>query len=119
LVWSAVKNSLSANNTPDSIGTDPSCQAAFDGLKRFLAQQRRNPQLQFIAFTAEQATTNLGTDLVGAACTIYGLYAKGRRTSGTTASFLAIHAAADNSATTTTLITKRFKVKDQQFCYVD
>lgn len=111
-VWQKVKNYLSANNG------NPAAQGAFADLKAFMAQQKRNPDLQFIPFTAEQAVTDTGTDLVGAACTLYGIYAKGRRTTGTTASFLAVHAAATNGATTTTLVTSRFKAVSQEFSFV-
>ncbi len=111
-VWQKVKNYLSANNA------NPAAQGAFSDLKAWLAQQKRNPDLQFIPYTAEQATTDTGVDLVGAACTVYGFYAKGRRTTGTTSSFVAIHAAATNGATTTTLITTRFKAVSQEFSWV-
>lgn len=103
LVWSAVKNALSAANA------NPAEQGAFADLKVWLAQQKRNIDLQFVPFTAEQAVTNLGTSLVGGACTLYGVWYKGRRTTGTTAAFLAIHDAADNSATTTTVVTAKMK----------
>src|SRR3954463_375243 len=89
---------------------NPAIQNTFLELKKYLATQKKNPDLQFVPFSAEQAVTNLGTSLVGGACTLYALYAKGRRTSGTTAAFLAVHDAADNSATTTTIVTQRFKV---------
>lgn len=112
-VWQKVKNALTAANA------NPTAQRAFlDGLKQFLAQQKRNPDLQFIPFTAEQAITDHGTDLVGAACTLYGVWAKGRRTTGTTSSFLDFHAAATGDATTTTLLTVRFKAISQEFAYM-
>lgn len=97
---------------------NPAIQNAFLELKKYLATQKKNPDLQFVPFTAEQAVTNLGTSLVGGACTLYGFYAKGRRTSGTTAAFLAIHDAADNSATTTTILTQRLKVTGEAFAAV-
>lgn len=110
LVWQKVAKALA--------GANPAHAAAFRELRVYIATQGGNPQLQFAPYTAEQAVTNLGVDLIGGASTVYGFYAKGRRTSGTTASFLAIHAAGDNSATTTTLITSRFKVTGQAFAYV-
>lgn len=111
-VWQKVKNHLSAVNA------NPEAQNVFLGVKAYLAQQKRNPDLQFIPFTAEQAVTNNGTSLVGGACTLYGIYAKGRRTTGTTSSFLAIHDAADNNASTTTIVTSRFKAISQEFQWV-
>ena len=71
-----------------------------------MTTQGGNPQLQFVAYTAAQAIVNLGTDLIGGASTLYGWYAKANRTTGTTASFQAIHDATDNSATTTTTVTR-------------
>lgn len=111
-VWQKAKNYLSAVNA------NPASQNAFFDLKAYFAQQKRNPDLQFIPFTAEQATTDGGIDLVGAACTLYGFYGKGRRTSGTTASFLAIHDAASNAATTTTVVTNKFAILGKDFAWV-
>lgn len=110
LVWQKVAKALA--------GANPAHAAAFRELRVYIATQGQNPQLQFAPYTAEQAVTNLGTDLIGGACTVYGIYAKGRRTSGTTSSFLAVHAAATNGATTTTLVTSRFKASGQAFAYV-
>lgn len=108
-VWQKVQKAI-ANACPAD-------QAVFRALKNYLVTQGNNPQLQFIPFTAENAVTDGGVDLVGAACTVYGFYAKGRRTSGTTAAFLALHAAATNGATTTTLVTARFKATGQSFSF--
>lgn len=113
LVWQKVKNALSAANA------NPANQAAFADLKVYLAQQKRNPDLQFVPYAAEDIVTNGGFAACTGACTLYGIWAKGRRTSGTTSSFFAAHAAADNNATTTTVLTKRFKVTGQEFAYVD
>lgn len=107
LVWQKVKNAL--------VGANPAAQDAFRTLRVYLATQGLNPQLQFCPFAAEDATTNLGVSLVGGACTLYGWYCKGRRTTGTTSSFMALHDAADNSATTTTIVTSRFKATGQAF----
>ena len=111
LVWQKVSKAL--------LGANPASQAAFRDLKNYMTTQGGNPQLQFIPYTAAQATTNLGTSLVGGACTLYGWYEKNARTSGTTAAFSALHDAADNSATTTTVVTRKFNATGQQFAYVD
>jgi hypothetical protein len=95
----------------------PEAQAHFKGLKEFMVSQKGNPNLQFIPYTAEQAVTDHGVDLVGAACTLYGFYGKGRRTTGTTASFLALNAAATQDATTTTTVSTRFKVTGERFSW--
>ena len=97
---------------------DPVHQDTFNDLVRYLATQGGNPDLQFVAFSAEQATTNTGTDLTAAACKVYGWYAKARRTTGTTSSFVSIHAEATNGATTSTLVTARFKAVNQNVSQV-
>lgn len=109
LVWSKVKKHL-ANAKPAS-------QLAFKGLREYLTTQGGNPDLQLVTFSEAQAIVNLGTDLIGGACTVYGWFGKATRTSGTTSAFLALHAAADNSATTTTLITQRIKAAGQEFAW--
>ena len=110
LVWQKVKNAL--------VGANPAAQNAFRDLRVYLATQGGNPQLQFIPYAAEDIVTNTGMQAVTEACTLYGVYAKGRRTSGTTSSFFAVHAAADNAATTTTILTERFKAVSQAFSAV-
>lgn len=110
LVWQKVKMAL--------MDASPAIQNAFLDLKMYLSTQGKNPDLQFIPFSEAQAIVNLGTDLVGGASTLYGVYAKTVRTSGTTASFFSLNAAADNSATTATILTQRFKVTGQKFAAV-
>jgi hypothetical protein len=107
LVWKKVKNAL-ANATPAS-------QEAFQGLRKYLSTQVGNPDLQFIAYSEAQAIASAGTDLVGAACKVYGWYGKASRTTGTTSAFLALHAAATSNATTTTIATNRIKATGQTF----
>lgn len=109
-VWRKVDQALT--------NAGPEAQRTFKGLRDFLVQQKGNPTLQFLPFSAAQAIAAGGTDLVGAASTVYGWYAKAARTTGTTSSFLALHAAADNTATTTTLVTDRIKLTGQRFSYV-
>ena len=111
LVWQKVKNALAAANPAD--------QDAFRALKNYLSTQGRNPDLQFIAYSEAQAIANGGTDLTAAAATLYGWYAKASRTSGTTAAFVALHAAATNGATTTTVATGRIKAVNHSFHYIN
>lgn len=113
LVWQKVQNALKAANA------NPAQQGAFADLKVYIAQQKRNPDLQFIPFSAEQIVTDTGFQAADVACTLYGIWAKGRRTTGTTSSFFAAHAAATNGATTTTVSTARFKASGQEFAFVD
>ncbi len=107
LVWQKVKNAL-ANASP----TD---REAFQALRKHLSTGGKNPDLQFIAYSEAQAIANNGTDLTSAACKVYGWYGKASRTTGTTAAFAAIHAAATNGATTTTLSTNRVKATGHTF----
>ena len=67
LVWQKVKNALANAN--------PSVQAAFIGLKKHLAEQEGNPNLEFYAFSEVQADDADGTGIVDAACQLYGIYA--------------------------------------------
>ena len=107
LVWKKVRNALANAN--------PAHQEAFQSLRRYLSTQGRNPDLQFIKYDEADSLVAAGTDLVGAACTLYGWYGKAKRTTGTTSAFVALHAAADNSATTTTIATNRIKLTGQTF----
>lgn len=106
LVWQKVAKALA--------GANPAIASAFRELKTYIATQGGNPQLQFSPYTATQATTNNGTDLLGGAGTLYAWYFKARRTTGTTSSFQAIHDAADNSASTTTVDTALVKAVGNQ-----
>lgn len=110
LVWQKVAKALANAN--------PATQAAFRDLKNYLTTQGQNPQLQFIPYTAAQAVTNNGTSLVGGACTLYGWFGKTARTTGTTSAFEALHDAADNTATTTTIDTARTKLTGQSFAVI-
>lgn len=109
-VWQKVAKALA--------GANPANAAALRELKTYIMTQGGAPQLQFIPFTAEQVVTNTGFQAADVAGSLYALYAKGRRTTGTTSSFLALHAAADNAATTTTIVTERFKAVGQNFAAV-
>ncbi len=110
LVWQKVAKALA--------GANPAHAAAFRELKTYITTQGGNPQLQFVPYTAAQAVTNLGTSLVGGAATLYGWYGKGARTTGTTAAFEALHDAADNSATTTTVDTVKLNAAGQSFAVI-
>lgn len=68
LVWQKVKIALT--------GANPAAQAAFAGLKMWLAQQKGNPQLQFIPFGDADLVQATGYTPVAAACTVYGVWFK-------------------------------------------
>lgn len=110
LVWQKVRKALA--------GANPADVAAFKSLREYIASQKGNIQLQFAPFAAEDIVTNLGYSPAVGANTVYGVYLKGRRTTGTTASFVSLNAAADNSATTATIFTARFKVAGQAYSFV-
>jgi hypothetical protein len=84
-----------------------------------MAANKGNPDLQFIPYAAEDIIANNGYQPIAAgAATLYMWFMKARRTSGTTASFQAIHDAADNSATTTTLTTQLINKTGQSAIFV-
>ena len=80
-----------------------------------LAVNKGNPDLQYIPFNATQVTTAAGYNPDIDACTLYAVYLRGRRTSGTTAAFFSVHDAADDAATTTTVWTFKFNVTGQEY----
>lgn len=110
LVWQKVKIA--------TLNANPASQEAFADLKKYLAQQKKNPQLQFVPFSAEQIIANGGHSADVDAHTLYGLYLKGRRTTGTTSSFVDYHAATSNAATTTTVAGARFKAVGQEYALI-
>lgn len=91
-VWQKVAKALA--------GANPGVSQPFRELKTYIATQLGNPQLQFIPFTAEQIVTAGGFPAADVPATLYAVYAKGRRTTGTTASFLQVFAQANNTAST-------------------
>ncbi len=91
---------------------------AIKALFLHLAANKGNPDLQFIPYSATQVTTNLGYSPAVGAARVYAFYAKGARTSGTTAAFLSLHDAADNSATTSTVDTVKFNLTGQSYLAV-
>lgn len=112
-------NAVYATGTGTSTNTvSPYHFYAIKAFFLFWAANKNNADIILLPYTAEQATTDLGVDLAGQAGTLYVWYAKGRRTSGTTASFGALHDAASNAATTTTLDTARFNASGQAFLTV-
>jgi hypothetical protein len=127
LVWQKVKNYLSAINTtavagvPGNRGANPGIVAGFAGLKAWLAQQKRNPDLQFIPFSAANARTAGGyLPLAAGACTLYGVYAKARRTSATTAEWLQVGDGTDNTGgDTQTIVAMRINLAGDEYCYLN
>lgn len=107
-VWQKVAKALA--------GANPGVSQPFRELKTYIATQLGNPQLQFIPFTAEQITTAGGFAAADAPATLYAIYAKGRRTTGTTSAFFQVFAQANNTASTTLIIDgTRFKAAGQVY----
>jgi hypothetical protein len=92
LVWQKVKIALMNSN--------PAAQAAFKGLKEYLAQQKGNPDLQFIPFGDANVVAATGYSPVGAACTVYGVWFKKNGTGTGTATDSWLTLANDTSNTT-------------------
>jgi hypothetical protein len=68
-VWQRVKIALADAN--------PATQMAFAGLKTWLAQQKGNPQLQFVPFLSTSVDDAGGHDLgIDAACRVYAFWGK-------------------------------------------
>lgn len=74
LVWQQVKNSLNAGAS--SVGPHPVAVAAFQELRKYLATQGGNPQLQILPFSEADADAAGGTSLLSGACRVYGWYVK-------------------------------------------
>jgi hypothetical protein len=77
LVWQKVKNYLSNVNIA-SKGVNPVSQEAFLGLKKYLAQNKRNPDLQFSPIDGTLAASDGGNTvsnvLISSACTLFAIY---------------------------------------------
>jgi len=91
LTWQRVQAALTGGPGA-GVGASPGAQNVFEfGIKSWMAQHKRAPQLQFVAFNR---TTN-GSDggnatavVCSGACTLIALY--GKKYTGTTLSYLAI-----------------------------
>jgi len=95
----------------------PAAQAAFEGLQRYLANQRGNPDLEFIAFSDADITTATGFSPIGVGCKVYGVYARKTGTSGTgtaTDSWLTVGNAATNTVDATKFIALMCQADDDE-----
>lgn len=77
LVWQKVKNYLSNINVA-SKGANPVSQNAFLALKQYLAQNKRNPDLQLVPVDGTLNSSDGGNTaaqiLCNGACTLYAVY---------------------------------------------
>lgn len=86
-----------------------------------MAANKSNPDLQFIPYTAEQATTNAGYNPDIGPSTVYLWFCKARRTSGTTAAFETLldgASSGDSDAVTTQIAVNRIRATGDQFLTV-
>ena len=79
-VWQKVKMALEDAN--------PAAQTAFKGFKEWMAQQRSNPDLQFVAFAGASIDDAGGAVLADAACKLYAWY--GKKTATATDAYLVL-----------------------------
>lgn len=98
LVRQKAYNAVYGYSTSSTRKVSPGHFYAFKALFLHLASNKGNPDLQFVPFSASQITTNAGYSPDVDACTLYAFYGLARRTSGTTASFIALHDATDNTS---------------------
>lgn len=77
LVWQKVKNYLTNLNVA-SKGANPVTQNAFLALKQYLAQNKRNPDLQLVPIDGTVNSSDGGNTvsqiLCNGACTLYAIY---------------------------------------------
>jgi hypothetical protein len=73
-VWQKVKAALTSGTNSASPGSNPAAYEAFDALRKYLATQKANPDLQFVPFTEAQCDAAGGTAVVDAACKVYGIF---------------------------------------------
>lgn len=104
LVWQKVNQALQTQLQPGSTGgaqtgASPASQNAFRALKLQMATQKRNPQLQFIAFGKSDVDAATGDLLTLGAHTLYAVYARKLGT-GTTQGYLAYFDANTNTGAT-------------------
>ena len=103
LVWQNVKAALNDANPP--------AQAAFAGLKAYLANQKKGPLLQFIPFSSATAADpginqNTGYSPIGVPAKVLALYIKKQKAvANTTPSFIRVYDAADNATLASALLT--------------
>lgn len=110
IAWQRVKIALA--------GADPLVVRVFKELKAQLSQVKGNPNLQYVPYNTAQITTNGGYSPDVDAAMVLGFYAKGARTTGTTAAFVDLHDATSNGATTTTIAGFKFNLTGQEYAAV-
>lgn len=106
----------------DGVVRAPASPYHFYALKAFFlhwAANKGNLDLQYIPYTSEQiatGTTGLDTDI--GPNTIYVWFGKARRTTATTKSFIDLHDADTDGATTTTIATQMINATGQTWMTV-
>jgi len=108
-VWEKVKKATTSSN--------PSVRLQFKALRDYMVSQKRNPDLQFIAFSDAELIQATGVSPIAVPCTLYGVYFKKNGTSGTgtaTDSWLTIGDAATNTVVATKYIALMTSVAGQE-----
>lgn len=98
-VWQKVKLALNAGAGANK-SFSPATQEALLALKQYLATQMKNPDLQFIPFSAAQIVTNGGYSPDIDAHKVYAFVGKNSGAGDGTDSFVSVHDATSNAATT-------------------
>lgn len=96
-VWQKVNAAVNAASGANK-SFSPAIVNALLELKKYLATQKSNPDLQFIPFSAAQIVTNLGYSPDVDACKVYAFVAKNSGAGDGTDSFIGLHDAVNNAS---------------------
>lgn len=96
-VWQKVKAAVNAGQGANK-SFSPAIVEALLELKKYLATQKNNPDLQFVPFSAAQVVTNLGYSPDVDACKVYAFVGKNSGTGDGTDSFAGLHDAVNNAS---------------------
>ncbi len=94
---------------------NPAAQAAFKDLRNWLAQQKGNPQLQFLPFSEADADAAGGTALATGAAKVYGIYAK--KVSAATDNYVKLYDDASDDTTAGDQIIAMPLLADAEECF--
>lgn len=103
---------LASTNTSGK-GASPAAVGAFTALLDYIAQNKGNPNLQFVPFEEAQADDADGTGLLDSASTVYGFYVK-KLGSGTDNTVKAFESATVDTTSTQQSLSIPLDVADQE-----
>ncbi len=114
-VWRKVESFFTSH---DGGSANPTHQrAVLNSLKLWFVEQKGNPQLQFLPFSAADIVTNLGYSPLDVPAKVYALYIKNPGNSTGTDSYITLHNAANNASVP--FITGLIQVSDDEFLYLN